>query len=148
MFFFQLPVLPELFCRLGDWEILERLLRSATHGCRSAGAISEEEMEAWKYTFARSGFTAPINYYRANVGKTGPSSSSSSSQTARKKAKIANPVLIIWGTEDAFLHKNLAQLSVKLVENGSLKYIEGASHWVQQDRPSEVNEYMKEFLVN
>ena len=41
----------------------------------------------------------------------------------------------------------LAAKSAEVIESCEIKYIEGASHWVNQDRPNEVNKAVREFLT-
>lgn len=60
--------------------------------------------------------------------------------------KISAPTLIIWGTNDGALDKKLAELSGRFVENVTVEYIEGASHWVQQEEPHQFNSLMRQFL--
>ena len=58
------------------------------------------------------------------------------------------PTLIIWGDQDAALDKPLAKMSSEACTGKvEIKYIEGASHWVQMDRPDLVNKYIREFLA-
>ncbi len=64
------------------------------------------------------------------------------------KSKVKMPTLMIWGTNDGALEKKMADLSGNYVEDFTLHYIEGASHWVQQEEPQQVNAYMREFLEN
>ena len=55
--------------------------------------------------------------------------------------------MMIWGTKDQALGEGeLAELTGKYVEDYRVRYIEGASHWVQQDRPEEVNKMIREFI--
>lgn len=58
------------------------------------------------------------------------------------------PVLVIWGTEDAALEKGMATLSMDQCDNGRVEFVEGASHWVQQDEPAVVNGHIRKFLQN
>ena len=57
------------------------------------------------------------------------------------------PTMMLWGTEDTALGRELAQLSANDVEDYRYHYIEGASHWVQQHKPHEVNKYIRQFLA-
>ena len=58
------------------------------------------------------------------------------------------PTLIIWGDQDTALDKSLAKMSVAACTGrAEIKFIEGASHWVQMDRPDRVNKHMREFLA-
>ena len=54
---------------------------------------------------------------------------------------------MVWGTKDGALDAKMAELSAGYVEDYTLKYVEGASHWVQQDDPARVNSLIREFLV-
>ena len=80
----------------------------------------------------------PVNYYRAAL-RYKPTSSSLT-------RKISKPTLLIWGTADGALEKKMAEMSKKYVENLKVEYIEGASHWVQQECPAEFNAHMKKFI--
>lgn len=53
---------------------------------------------------------------------------------------------MIWGTNDGALDKKLADLSGDHVDNYTVHYIEGASHWVHQEEPDQVNAFIHEFL--
>ena len=50
------------------------------------------------------------------------------------------------GTGDGALDRSLASDAVKYHRNCTVQYIEGCSHWVQQDQPGLVNEIMRKFL--
>jgi len=63
-----------------------------------------------------------------------------------KEMRIRMPTLIIWGVHDIALEKDMAELSTQFVDKVSVKYIENGTHFVQQDKPNEVNEQMNEFL--
>ena len=57
------------------------------------------------------------------------------------------PCMMIWGTSDQFFGAGeLAELTGKQVDDYRVRYIEGASHYVQQDRPEEVNAIIRDFL--
>lgn len=55
-------------------------------------------------------------------------------------------MLLVWGTEDLFLTKQLAEMSRHYANDLTIKYVDGASHWVQQDSPNKVNSIIAEFL--
>ena len=83
-------------------------------------------------------FTGPMNYIRASLRKP--------SEIAKKKVPSSVPVLLIWGTRDGALSTELAEMSRAYAANFQLKFIEGASHWVQQDEPTLVNKYIWKFV--
>lgn len=39
-----------------------------------------------------------------------------------------------------------AAISASIMSNGKVHYIDGASHWVNVDKPDEVNKAMRDFL--
>ncbi|KAK7479577.1 hypothetical protein BaRGS_00029214 [Batillaria attramentaria] len=140
--FFQIPCVPEMFMGLSDMNALTGMFTGKAMGVKS-GAMTEEDVEAYKYTFQRSGFTAPINYYRALVRYPGLALY----RLRQPELKVTCPTLIIWGCKDGALDTELAALSADTVsEEATIKYIEDSSHWTPMDRPELVNEYMRDFL--
>ncbi|XP_048579287.1 epoxide hydrolase 4 [Nematostella vectensis] len=135
MCFFQVPYIPEMFLASNDMEAF-KIFRNK----KKPGMFTDEDIEAWKYTFGKPGsFTPPLNYYR-NIF------SSSSSRSDAPKTKISVPVMVVWGTADLALEKEMNDGLDQYVEDLTIRYIEGASHWVQQDEPELVNMYIQEFL--
>ncbi len=60
--------------------------------------------------------------------------------------KVAPPTLLVWGTKDGALEQKTAELSGRYVEDLTLEWVEGASHWVQQEEPVLVNAAIRRFL--
>ena len=56
--------------------------------------------------------------------------------------------LIIWGKNDKALGIELTYGTEKYVESWQIRYLPNCSHWVQQEQPELVNQYMGEFLSN
>ncbi|TKR59411.1 hypothetical protein L596_029085 [Steinernema carpocapsae] len=140
VFFFQCPDLPELRMEARDMRFLTSLFRGRRGGLVNQKNFTDDDLEAWKYTFGGKGaFTPPINFYRHSFRRFRP-------PTYETSFVIKAPTLILWGTSDNFLEKKGAELSVDMCEKATLKFIENCSHWVQQDCPEEVNKHMAEFL--
>ncbi|CAI5440201.1 unnamed protein product [Caenorhabditis angaria] len=138
IYFFQSPSIPELYMRLNKMEMLEKMLRSSKHGVQNRANFTDQDMEAWKYTFSQAGsLTGPINYYR-QIFK------AQWDNVKDKTVKI--PVMIIWGDRDAFLEVEGAEITKKYCISCRVQIIEGASHWVQQDQPEKVNKFMEQFM--
>jgi pimeloyl-ACP methyl ester carboxylesterase len=55
-------------------------------------------------------------------------------------------VLVIWGEQDKYLGRELAEPPRALVPHARLERIGDASHFVQYDRPDRVNELLIPFL--
>jgi len=141
IFFFQLPYLPELMLSGNDFSFFEKVFRAGEAGKK---AFTDEDIDAFKYTFGKPGaLTPPINYYRSMDIAT----RMLNALTHDSQPKIPVSTLIVWGVKDMALSKSLAQNSADFMEKCEIKYIEEASHWVQQDAPQEVNKHMREFLI-
>ncbi|KXJ19228.1 Epoxide hydrolase 1 [Exaiptasia diaphana] len=138
--FFQVPYIPELFMTVKDMNALESSFRKSPMGLRKKELMTDEDMEAFKYTFGKPGaFTPPVNYYRNSMSKYEPLGS--------WKSKIPCPVMVIWGTSDgALVEGNLEGLD-QYIDDLTIRKIIGASHWVQQDEPALVNNYIKDFII-
>ncbi len=136
IFFFQLPWLPELAIQANDFQLLEWALRGMAV---NKAAFSDADIEAYKNAFAQTGtLTAALNYYR-NVFR--------SEFLSRSWRVLEMPTLMIWGEDDIPLGKELTYGTEQYVRDFQLKYIPNCSHWVQQERPDLVNQYMREFLA-
>lgn len=145
MFFFQMPIIPEFVFGSEDYAALDRLFKGKECGVRS-DCMTADDVEAYKYVFSRSGFTGPINFYRATFSLPSLMRQKDFTEGAKRRG-ITMPTLLIWGEEDAALEKPLAELACEVCKGKySIKYIPKASHWVQMDRPDLVNKYMREFL--
>lgn len=133
MFFFNMPYIPEISIMSGDFKIFDRLFEKY---------LQKDEIEIYKYYFGRCyGVTAPLNYYRATLRGYGQ-------KNERKLNKVKPKTLIIWGDRDLALVTSLAEDSRAQCETAQLNLVEGATHWVQLDKPNEVNSHMRQFLKN
>jgi pimeloyl-ACP methyl ester carboxylesterase len=90
--------------------------------------------------------TASINYYRASLRNTlnlrprrGP--------TGRTTPIISIPTLLIWGEQDVALDIALTRGLEQWVPNIQIHRISDSGHWVQQEKPEEVNAAMLKFLT-
>jgi pimeloyl-ACP methyl ester carboxylesterase len=137
VFMFQCPYLPEWLLSINDYEFIRDIYKSKTNGLVNEGNFTEDDVEAYKYTFGQEGaLTPPINYYRCAF----------SGQPRKPFKLIDTPTLLLWGADDVALDISLAEGHKDICTDISVKVINDCSHWVQQDCPETVNEYMKEFL--
>jgi epoxide hydrolase 4 len=101
--------------------------------------FSPEDLERYKDAAAKRGaLTAMLNYYR-NILQQG--------MVAKEWGKLSVPTLLIWGENDAALGIELTYGTEAYVEDLTVRYIPNCSHWVQQEKPDLVNQYMREFLT-
>lgn len=135
VFFFQLPMLPELAVQWSDYQVIE----SAFQGMAiDKSTFTQDDIEAYKNAAAKRGtLTAMINYYRNAFTTFGQGN----------WRLIEVPTLMIWGEEDTALGKELTYGTEEYVRNFQIRYIPNCSHWVQQERPDLVNQYIREFLA-
>lgn len=82
-------------------------------------------------------WTPPINYYRSVMHTL---------INTESYQRIVVPTLVIWGTNDIALERDLAEMSREFVQNIRIEYIEDATHFVQNHKPDEVNRIMDRFL--
>jgi pimeloyl-ACP methyl ester carboxylesterase len=78
-----------------------------------------------------------LNWYRAVMQK---------SSAPPANPRITVPTLLIWGAQDRFLGRELAQPSIDLCDEGRLVFFEEATHWVQHEEADRVNELIDAFL--
>lgn len=104
--------------------------------------ISADEVEHYVTEFSRTGFTGALNWYR-NYDRNWESTP----QLAG--AKIAVPALFIGGTADPIgPTMNPARAREVVAGPYTEEWIEGAGHWVQQERPDDVNRILLAFLLS
>jgi len=131
---FQVPVLPEILLRAGDFALLRLLFRRDP---ARKGAYSDEDIGGIVRAAARPGsLTAMIDYYRASLRR----------RPHKRWVPVAQPVQIIWVERDRYLAPDLALTDQKWAPDQRLLRIAGASHWVQADAPERVNEALLAFL--
>ncbi len=105
----------------------------------SAGGI-----EVYAAAFAKSGFRGGFNWYRnldRNWVLTAPF----------QGAKIQPPALFVAGTNDAVIaskmgRRHLEQMDAHVPQLRAKRLVDGAGHWIQQERPAEVNAALLGFL--
>ncbi len=138
VFFFQVPALPELLLRIGDFDWLGRMMRyQPVH----PEAFGPDDVRRYKQAMARPGaLTAALNYYRAFLRYR--------KQCKRSKVvPIQVPVLLLWGERDLYLNTHLTEGLTPWVPNLSVVRFPDCSHWVQNDVPDRVNRFMIDFLL-
>ena len=102
--------------------------------------ISQDEFDHYVSEFTRTGFTAPLNWYR-NFDRNWELTATTPAAT------ISVPSLFIGGAADPTLAYTPRHRVRDLVSGDYREVmIEGAGHWLQQERPGEVNEVLIDFL--
>ena len=106
--------------------------------------ISEAELEHYVAEFTRTGFTGPLNWYRnfdRNWEITAPETGNLAAAT------IDVPLLFLAGSADPVLGFTPRDRVTEVATGGYREVLlDGAGHWLQQERPEEVNKVLLEFL--
>lgn len=136
IFFFQLPFLPELYLQADDYRTVGEAF---TKMAINKNTFSEADLNAYKDAAAKRGaLTAMVNYYR-NLFP-------SLFATQQTQGLLNVPTLMIWGENDLALGQELTYGTEEYVRDFQIRYIPNCSHWVQQECPELVNQYIWEFL--
>ncbi len=132
--FFQLPYLPEWLLTAANAEVAAQ----AVQGSSRAGSFSPAELQRYRRAWLRPrAMTSMLNWYRAMLR----------TRTERLPSlRVTTPTRIIWGVHDVALSRELAPLSLEMVDDGELIFLEEATHWVQHDEPQRVNQLLLDFF--
>jgi pimeloyl-ACP methyl ester carboxylesterase len=106
--------------------------------------LTPEEIDYYVGEFQRSGFRGPLNRYRTSVVDF-------AQQAAIADRRIEQPTAFIAGSLDPVLAfvpgiDLIAMMREKVSDLRLVRVIDGAGHWIQQERPAEVNAALLEFL--
>jgi pimeloyl-ACP methyl ester carboxylesterase len=130
MLLFQFRGVAEELIVKDDWKLFRDWVRH------------HPESEKWIADLSRPGaLAAGLNWYRANA---------SPEMTVPERwalPSVTSPTLGVWSTGDDYLTETQMLLSFQRVSGPwSYERVEGASHWMQLDRPDYVNELLIRFL--
>ena len=129
---FRIPVLPEFLMRQGNFRVLAEALWES----KRPNSWSDDDLEKYRAAWSLPGaLTGMVNWYRALLREPMPSG----------LQRIMVPTQIIWGNNDKYAVRDLAERSLRLCDIASVEYLD-ASHWVQHDEPVRVAELICEFL--
>lgn len=133
---FQLPLLPEWLLQANHYAAIRSVFKSQAV---NPEAFTEEDLDAYVAAAAKPGaLTSMLNYYR--------SAFSAGGFLNQTWGVLQVPTLMIWGENDAALSKELTYGTQDFVSDFEIRYIPQCSHWVQQEQPALVNQYMQAFL--
>lgn len=127
---FQFDAAEQLLAR-DDWRLLRELLRG------------QGDLDRYLADLSRPGaLTAALNWYRANLAP------ERELEERSPVPAVAAPTLGLWSSDDHYLTEDRMVASAEHV-SGPWRYerIEGASHWLQLDRPEQVNRLLVDFLA-
>jgi pimeloyl-ACP methyl ester carboxylesterase len=108
------------------------------------GWLTPDDLAYYAGEFERSGFRGPLNRYRTSkldFEQQAPFTSSAIKQPAAFIAGTLDPVLSFVPGVDL-----IAVMRERVTDLRLVRLIEGAGHWIQQERPAEVSTALSEFL--
>ncbi|EHH2556720.1 alpha/beta hydrolase [Vibrio parahaemolyticus] len=128
-FFFQLPMAQDLLAA-EDWKLFKEWIRN------------HPEWEHWKEAFKEGKDIVPgLNWYRNALNLESP-------MKAEDLGHVQAPCLGIWSEQDYYLGEKQMKDSAHFIgEDGSFEFtrVNDATHWVQLDKPDEINEIVLNF---
>ena len=137
---FQIPYIPEWFFSLNDYEFVASIVKHNLDVAKSH--ITDGDCRIMQYLFSRQGTpTAGLNYYRNIFALT------AESYRLYSQTKLSIPCLVIWGENDGCLRPDLNDNLDTIVSRVQVHVISGGSHFIQQDRPNDVNQLISRFVL-
>jgi len=107
--------------------------------------LSDADVEVYAASFRKNGLRGPFNWYR-NIDRNW------ALLAPFQGAKITPPALFIAGERDAVIATPMGRAALDKMEESvpNLRgkvLVPGAGHWIQQERPKEVNAALLAFLA-
>ncbi len=130
---FQIPVLPELTSRLGNYWLLADALESSSR----PDAFTKTDIDRYRLAWSQPGaLTGMINWYRAIVR----------ARPRPVRQQVTAPTRILWGGRDEFLDTEMAHGSIEYCTDGELQVVDDATHWILHEEPALVVETLLDLL--
>jgi pimeloyl-ACP methyl ester carboxylesterase len=145
MFFFQVPVLPELLLKMSRGQATSRMLGSMAVDRTNFGTA---ELEPFAEGVLKPGrASAMVGWYRAMI-RAGVKAAGRPPKELARYEKIAIPTLLLWAMNDSALgYEDLVPGTERYVPDIEVQTIANCGHFVQQEQPREVNRRLVEFLT-
>lgn len=122
----------------------ETLLQNFAYPDRIPEWLTESDIDYFGQEFMRSGFRGGLNWYR-NIDFNWRET------PFLDGAKILQPTLFVAGDADPVIrmYKKAVDTQEKVIPNLKKKVVlPGVGHWINQERPQEINQLILEFLKN
>jgi len=104
-----------------------------------APLLTDPELAVYADTFARTGFTGGINWYR-NMDRNWETT------PQLEGARITVPSLMVTAEWDAVLTPAMAEPMRPYVDDLEIHQIAACGHWTQQEKPAELNAILLDWL--
>ncbi len=138
IFALQIPWLPEYMLGRNHAAAIGRMIYDAAV---QKEAFPPSVLARYREAMNKPGaLRASISYYRALFRNP--------SRPAGSEIQITVPTLLIWGEQDIALDIALTKDLEQWVPNIQVRRIPDSGHWVQQEKPDLVNQWLAEFLLS
>jgi epoxide hydrolase 4 len=135
--FFAMPVVAEMFLRVGNMRMLRRLYKGLA---ARPDAVDDRDVHTMlRPMLTRGALRAGLNYYRANVG--------SGDLASRHRARIDHDALVVWGDRDPALSPVVLDGLTNVAPRARVVHVADAGHWVQAEAAELVNRELVAFLT-
>jgi len=132
--FMQVPWIPELSARLGNYWLLASNLLNTSRPGTFPEAVMDVFRSAWDQPGAR---TATVNWYRASFRYP---------PRPEREQRVATPTLIIIAPNDAFIPADLTRRSARFLDHGRVVELASGTHWVIQEDPETISRLLIAFF--
>lgn len=133
--FMQLPWLPEISARLGNYRLLAGNLRKTS----APDTFPEPVMDLFRSAWDQPGAsTATVNWYRASFRYP---------PTFSGEQRVAVPTLLIVAPHDAFIPGDLTRRSMRFLDDGRMVELDRGTHWVIQEEPDVISRLLVDFFA-
>ena len=130
----QVPYLPEIAARLGNWRLPIETLRRTSR----PGTFPDAQLAAYRYAWHRDhAMTTMALGLRA--ARTWP-------RELPQPARVVVPTRLVWGVQDAFIPLLDPAPSLALLDAGEVVTLEDAGHWLLHEEPAETARLMVDYF--
>jgi pimeloyl-ACP methyl ester carboxylesterase len=113
---------------------------AADEDVRIPSWLTEDDLAVYVDTFERTGFTGGLNWYR-NIDRNWER------MDGLEEARIQQPALFMAGTRDSTVKWMSPDATSHRFDDLRVEMVEGAGHWLQQERPDEVDRALLALLA-
>jgi len=144
IFFFQIPWLPETLLAMRGGQAVGSLLRANAVDKTNFG---DDELAPFTAAVQKPGRArAMVEWYRAAF-RTGLRARRAGGSAALAHKTITIPTLVVWGMDDAALnYDDIVPGTERYAPGVEVQTIAHCGHFVQQERPEEVNHLLLEWI--
>jgi len=131
----QIPYLPELVARFGNWRLPTSVLRDTSR----PGTFDDERIAMYRYAWHRDHaigtMAAWLRAFRSYP------------RELPERAVVRVPTRLVWGLEDAFIDLDDPAPALALTPQGELVELPDVGHWLLHEEPERTAQLLVEFFA-